>query len=74
MCKLILTPLHGERLAGCATPARSEELRRLLPVLFDIPKGAAPGYIGIWSASEATVHRRPGSRWMSEIARPICGS
>src|SRR5918998_1538329 len=30
--------------------------------------------IGTWSASEATVHWRPGSRWMSEIARPICGS
>lgn len=26
-------------------PARSEELRRLLPVLFDIPLGAAPGYL-----------------------------
>lgn len=86
MRKLILSPLHGERLArwegfceqrmlqevrswpvgeplqlrpiaerislavilkivfGVRDPARSEELRRLLPVLFDIPLGAAPGY------------------------------
>lgn len=30
---------------GVRDPARSEELRKLLPVLFDIPKGAAPGYV-----------------------------
>lgn len=87
MRKLILSPLHGERLArwegfceqrtreeiarwpvgeplslrpvterislavilkivfGIRDPARSEELRGLLPALFDIPVGAAPGYL-----------------------------
>jgi cytochrome P450 family 135 len=30
---------------GVRDPARAEELRRLLPVLFDIPMLAAPGYI-----------------------------
>ena len=30
--------------------------------------------IGTWSAGDATVHWWPGSRWMSETARPICGS
>ncbi len=99
MRKLILPPLHGERLArwegfcerrtleeiarwpldepialrpvteqislavilkvvfGVRDPARSEELRQLLPLLFDIPIGAAPGYfhrlgrldLGPWS-------------------------
>ena len=87
MRKLILSPLHGERLArwegfceqrtlqeigqwpvgepvslrpitekislavilkvvfGVRDPARSEELRELLPMLFDVPPGAAPGYL-----------------------------
>jgi cytochrome P450 len=87
MRKLILPPLHGERLArwegfceqrtlaeiaawpvgetlalrpvtekislavilkivfGIRDPARSEELRELLPTLFDIPLGAVPGYL-----------------------------
>ena len=87
MRKLLLGPLHGERLArwegfceqrtrqeiaswpvgspmqlrpiterlslavilkivfGVRDPARSEELRRRLPVLFDIPLGAVPGYL-----------------------------
>lgn len=87
MRKLILSPLHGERLArwegfceertlqetdrwqpgqslalrrvterislavilrivfGIRDPTRSEELRRLLPILFEIPLGAAPGYL-----------------------------
>ncbi len=87
MRKLILSPLHGERLArwegfceqrtlddiatwpvgepirlrkiterismavilkivfGVRDSARNEELRQLLPVLFDIPIGAAPGYV-----------------------------
>ncbi len=87
MRKLILAPLHGERLArwegfceqrtlqeieqwpldepirlrqvterismaiilkvvfGIRDPARSEELRGLLPTLFDVPVGAAPGYM-----------------------------
>src|SRR4051794_4962275 len=87
MRKLLLPPLHGERLArwegfceqrtldeiaswpigtpmqlrpvterisltvilkivfGVRDPARGEELRRLLPVLFDIPLGAVPGYL-----------------------------
>jgi len=87
MRKLILPPLHGERLArwegfceertlqemalwpldepislrpvterismavilkivfGIRDPARSEELRRRLPLLFDIPLGAVPGYL-----------------------------
>lgn len=86
MRKLVLGPLHGERLArwegfceqrtlqeiaqwpvgepislrpitekislavilkvvfGIRDPARSEELRELLPTLFDIPVAAAPGY------------------------------
>lgn len=87
MRKLILPPLHGERLArwegfcerrtlqeiaawplgepmslrpitekislavilkivfGIRDPGRSEELRQLLPVMFDIPVGAVPGYL-----------------------------
>ncbi len=87
MRKLILSPLHGERLArwegfceqrtlddiatwpigepislrpiterismavilkivfGVRDRERSEELRTLLPILFDIPRGAAPGYL-----------------------------
>lgn len=87
MRKLILPPLHGERLArwesfcerrtlqeidawtvgepislrpvterislaiilkvvfGIRDPARGDELRRLLPTLFDIPLGAVPGYL-----------------------------
>lgn len=87
MRKLILPPLHGERLArwegfceqrtlqeiaawplgepfslrpiterismavilkivfGIRDPARSDELRRRLPVLFDLPLGAVPGFL-----------------------------
>lgn len=87
MRKLILSPLHGERLArwegfceqrtlediatwpvgepitmrhiterismavilkivfGVRDPARSEELRELLPILFDIPLPVVPGYL-----------------------------
>jgi cytochrome P450 len=108
MRKLILSPLHGERLArwegfceertlqeierwtvgetiqlrsitehislsvilkivfGIRDPARSEELRELLPTLFDIPLGAAPGYfhrlgrldLGPWSPWGAFRRRR----------------
>jgi cytochrome P450 len=108
MRKLILPPLHGERLArwegfceqrtlaeiaawpvgetlalrpvtekislavilkivfGIRDPARSEELRELLPTLFDIPLGAVPGYLhplgridlGPWSPWGAFRRRR----------------
>ncbi|MCW3040237.1 MAG: cytochrome [Solirubrobacterales bacterium] len=108
MRKLILPPLHGERLArwegfceqrtrqeiarwtvgetialrsvaehlsmsvilkivfGIRDPARSEELRGLLPTLFDIPLGATPGYfhrlgrldLGPWSPWGAFRRRR----------------
>jgi cytochrome P450 len=108
MRKLILSPLHGERLArwegfcerrtlqeieqwplgeplrlrsvterislavilrivfGIRDPARSDELRRLLPTLFDIPVLAVPGYLhragrldlGPWSPWGAFRRRR----------------